>query len=232
MAHILRRSSILAKGVALAAAVSASSAMSSSAPTAESMFRPFKFIPLSAYSYCDGETAAPSAPVAASSESHHHEGHSHEHSAKTESAPKPEPPKKVEPIVVEDAGDDEEWESEKRKCSFCRFFLNSPCRHEFKYWSKCVDKAKQLDVDFAQACHVYTSKLLDCTSQNEAYFEEERDKPVEEDDSSAASATSTTPVDANNSSSNNNSDASVQSHGQQEAVTHTEEVKDKAEKTI
>ena len=32
---------------------------------------------------------------------------------------------------------------EKRNCTFCAAFLDSPCSKQFKLWSVCVDKAKE-----------------------------------------------------------------------------------------
>ena len=67
----------------------------------------------------------------------------------------------VLPIVVDDDDSkDAEWEIEKEKCSFCKQFLQSPCKHEFRRWSKCVDLAKEKDIDFVKACSVYTNALM------------------------------------------------------------------------
>lgn len=77
----------------------------------------------------------------------------------------------VEPIHLdENESDDKDWEQEKLKCSFCRSFLQSPCKEPFKRWSKCVDKAKSQEADFTQACVHYTRALMACTEENEAYF--------------------------------------------------------------
>jgi hypothetical protein len=67
--------------------------------------------------------------------------------------------------------DDEEWEKKKSECSFCRMFLESPCKAQFKLWSKCVDKAKSEDVDFKDVCSVVSKGLFQCTSDNQEYFQ-------------------------------------------------------------
>ena len=94
--------------------------------------------------------------------------------------------KKVpEIIIVDDLELDKAWEIEKENCSFCYQFLRSPCKDSFRRWSKCVDKAKELDTDFIQACTIYTKLLMDCTSDNSAFFEkwkEEHEKEDEVDD--------------------------------------------------
>jgi hypothetical protein len=66
--------------------------------------------------------------------------------------------------------DDAAWEAEKQSCSFCRQFLQSPCKDPFKKWSKCVDKAKVDNTDFVTECSQYTSALMTCTSDNAEYF--------------------------------------------------------------
>ena len=63
-------------------------------------------------------------------------------------------------VVNDDDTKDAEWEIEKEKCSFCKQFLQSPCKHEFRRWSKCVDMAKEKDIDFVKACSVYTNALM------------------------------------------------------------------------
>jgi hypothetical protein len=78
--------------------------------------------------------------------------------------------KPVEPIMIEDVEDDSEWENSKQSCSFCKGFLQSPCKEPFRKWSKCVDKAKELDADFIESCKHYTLALMACTEQNETYF--------------------------------------------------------------
>lgn len=65
----------------------------------------------------------------------------------------------------------DEWDIEKEKCSFCKAFLKSPCRLPFKRWSLCVDKAKEEDKDFVQACSEHTNALLECTSEHSSFFQ-------------------------------------------------------------
>lgn len=67
--------------------------------------------------------------------------------------------------------DDEDWETKKEQCAFCRHFLLSPCSETFKQWSRCVDKAKAEDKDFIEACTVQTKNLMECTSSNAQYFQ-------------------------------------------------------------
>ena len=106
------------------------------------------------------------------------------------------------PLVPEEEETEEEkqyWK-EKRHCSFCSIFLDSPCRQEFKSWSMCVDRCKSEadaekasrkkesveegnDVsesesseesegcDFASHCADSTMALFTCQAANEAYFE-------------------------------------------------------------
>lgn len=88
------------------------------------------------------------------------------------------------PIEIEDNGEDEddtEWMVEKEKCSFCKQFLQSPCKIPFRRWSKCVDKAKEENLEFVGACFKYTGALIDCTTNNEAYFKR-MDGDDEDDD--------------------------------------------------
>ena len=75
-------------------------------------------------------------------------------------------------IVVddEDDEDDAEWMAEKEKCSFCKQFLQSPCKIPFRKWSKCVDKAKEENLEFVAACFQYTGALIECTNDNQDYF--------------------------------------------------------------
>lgn len=84
--------------------------------------------------------------------------------------------------IDDDDKEDEAWELEKESCSFCRQFLKSPCKLQFRRWSKCVDKAKELDVEFVKACAMYTEGLLQCTSDNEAYFIKLQEQNQQEED--------------------------------------------------
>ena len=75
-----------------------------------------------------------------------------------------------EAIDVEESEGTEEWEKEKSGCSFCQHFLQSPCKTQFTRWSKCVDKSKDLGMDYVNTCAEYTDALMSCTSDNDAYF--------------------------------------------------------------
>ena len=66
----------------------------------------------------------------------------------------------------------DDWEVEKEKCSFCKAFLKSPCKLQFKSWSICVDKAKEDNEDFVSKCSEFTDALLECTSQHSEHFAE------------------------------------------------------------
>lgn len=79
-------------------------------------------------------------------------------------------------VIPDEELEDQEWLLEKEKCSFCKFFLGSPCRNQFTKWSKCVDLAKSKDQDFVKACSVYTKDLMDCSSDNDEYFAKARDQ--------------------------------------------------------
>ena len=68
-------------------------------------------------------------------------------------------------------GDDEVWEQKRTTCGFCRSFLESPCAFHFKHWSKCVDLAKELELDYVEECAEYTTKLFKCTDEFKDYFE-------------------------------------------------------------
>lgn len=82
-----------------------------------------------------------------------------------------ETPKQVVEIIIPDEDDGGKWEEEKKHCSFCRSFINSPCKEPFKKWSKCVDKAKEMEnVDFIEACSTYTRGLMKCTEVHEEFF--------------------------------------------------------------
>ena len=106
----------------------------------------------------------------------------------TPPAASPPPAAAVPQLVIEDDdAKDAEWDVEKEKCSFCRQFLQSPCKAPFRRWSKCVDLAKEKDLDFVKACKDYTNALMDCTSENSSYFEE-LNKSDEDADAAEAEA--------------------------------------------
>ncbi len=75
-----------------------------------------------------------------------------------------------ETVEAEEKEGTEEWEKEKSGCSFCQHFLQSPCKTQFMRWSKCVDKSKDLGMDYVNTCAVYTDALMSCTSDNDEYF--------------------------------------------------------------
>lgn len=75
-------------------------------------------------------------------------------------------------ISDEDIEGTEYWDEKKAQCSFCKAFLESPCATAFKWWSTCVDRAKDKDMDYADACSEYTSALFQCTGQHKEYFEQ------------------------------------------------------------
>lgn len=53
--------------------------------------------------------------------------------------------------------DDDAWEAKKQSCSFCKFFLDSPCKTQFRDWSRCVDRCKKTEEDFKEACSPFTT---------------------------------------------------------------------------
>ena len=78
----------------------------------------------------------------------------------------------------------------KEKCSFCKQFLQSPCKIPFRKWSKCVDKAKEENLEFIGACFQYTGALIECTNENHDYFarmsDYSDDEEVEEEQNGAS----------------------------------------------
>jgi hypothetical protein len=95
------------------------------------------------------------------------------------------PPEAAVAVVHDEAAEDAEWEEKKKHCSFCKHFLNSPCKMQFKGWSKCVEKCKEEDIDFVEHCGAHTKALVHCTSSYPEYFidPEDRDDDDEEDTS-------------------------------------------------
>ena len=63
------------------------------------------------------------------------------------------------------------WDAEKQSCSFCQYFLASPCADPFRKWSRCVDIAKEENLDYVSTCSVYTNALMKCTESEAKYFE-------------------------------------------------------------
>jgi hypothetical protein len=84
----------------------------------------------------------------------------------------------AETSVETEEEEDAAWEEKKKNCSFCRHFLDSPCKVQFKGWSKCVEKCKDDDSDFVEICGSFTRDLVTCTSLNPEYFKD----PGEQDD--------------------------------------------------
>lgn len=81
---------------------------------------------------------------------------------------------------IEQVGEDEYWAKKARDCSFCKQFLESPCRQPFQHWSRCVDLAKSRDLKFEDACREYTSALFACVGDKQEYFEKlKREREVE-----------------------------------------------------
>ncbi len=64
-----------------------------------------------------------------------------------------------------------EWERQKSTCSFCQYFLASPCAVPFRRWSMCVDIAKEESLDYVSTCSPYTTALMQCTETESKYFE-------------------------------------------------------------
>ena len=73
-------------------------------------------------------------------------------------------------VAPDNSEEDAEWERKKMECSFCRMFLESPCRDQFKLWSKCVDKAKEDGLEFKEVCATVSQNLFQCTSEHHDYF--------------------------------------------------------------
>ncbi len=124
--------------------------------------------------------------------------------------------REVLPLYVEDLIDtpeaEAEWDAQKEKCSFCRHFMLSPCRQEFKKWAKCVDLAKEKDIDFVQACQHYTRALMSCTESNSEYFAATR--PDEGDDEQSSSESAQQEGKQNNEGESNSDQTVDQSKGE------------------
>jgi hypothetical protein len=78
--------------------------------------------------------------------------------------------------------EEDEWEQQKKHCSFCRHFIESPCKLAFKKWSICVENAKNDEKDFVSLCSQATSDLVECTSNYPEYFREAAEKSGDGDD--------------------------------------------------
>ncbi len=64
--------------------------------------------------------------------------------------------------------DDAHWEEKSKKCSFCKYMLQSPCSSLFKKWDSCVERAKLGGQDWENTC--VDSLLLSCMEENQEYF--------------------------------------------------------------
>lgn len=73
-------------------------------------------------------------------------------------------------VVLDAADDDKHWDEKMSHCSFCRHFLLSPCKEQFKQWSRCVDQSRALGEDFTTACSEQTRSLMQCTDTHTDYF--------------------------------------------------------------
>jgi hypothetical protein len=90
--------------------------------------------------------------------------------------------------ALDDVDDDKHWDEKMSQCSFCRHFLLSPCKEQFKGWSRCVDQSRALGEDFTTVCAEQTRFLMQCTDIHPDYFsnssqddEEVEGSAVEED---------------------------------------------------
>ena len=129
------------------------------------------------FAFCDDKKAtAPGAPTPASKAP----------SSKL-NVPKVDDKLPVEKNLSSEEQEDAEWEEKKKNCSFCRHFLESPCKDQFKGWSKCVEKCKEEDTDFVEICSPYTKALVTCTSLNPEYFKESGEKDDDDEGDEVAS---------------------------------------------
>jgi hypothetical protein len=89
----------------------------------------------------------------------------------------------IETVVdVVNSEEEDEWEKQKKHCSFCRHFIDSPCKLPFKKWSICVENAKNDEKDFVSLCSQATSELVECTSNYPEYFREAEEKSGGDDE--------------------------------------------------
>jgi len=109
-------------------------------------------------------------------------------------------------VIPEYDESDTAWEKEKMGCSFCKQFIVSPCKQQFKLWSKCVDLAKEKDLKFTEVCNSYTRALMDCVEQNSEFFSAYKDKMENERAEAGGSEEDTVVEDGNG---NNDGDNDV-----------------------
>jgi hypothetical protein len=89
-----------------------------------------------------------------------------------------------------------EWERQKSTCSFCQYFLASPCAVPFRRWSMCVDIAKEESLDYVSTCSPYTTALMQCTEAESKYFEAPRAVPDQATATEAGSGTAVAGAEA------------------------------------
>jgi hypothetical protein len=68
----------------------------------------------------------------------------------------------VDPVEDEGTPEDIAWMASKMQCSFCRYFMNGPCKQQYKQWAKCVDRAEADGKNAERACKLYSSALFQC----------------------------------------------------------------------
>ena len=61
--------------------------------------------------------------------------------------------------IEEETEEEKLYWKEKRNCTFCTAFLDSPCSTQFKHWSRCVDKAKDGNIMISFVKHMSKSFL-------------------------------------------------------------------------
>jgi len=78
--------------------------------------------------------------------------------------------------LVQNDDDDVEYdEEEERECPFCSYFLDSPCKHSFIIWQKCVKK-----VDQPTDCMKDFYPLKECMDEHDIVMGGPDDVPTEE----------------------------------------------------
>jgi hypothetical protein len=86
---------------------------------------------------------------------------------------------------IEKIDNHEYWEDKARHCSFCRYFMHTPCINKFKRWSNCIEQANEMGLDVVEACADYSAILFECTDmigafKSEPKTEEENEEEGEE----------------------------------------------------
>ena len=111
----------------------------------------------------------------------------------------------VESVESEESEEEKAYWREKRNCSFCSMFLDSPCSNQFKLWSRCIDKAKEEgeEENYIEACSEVSMALFLCQDQNKDYFknlmdELSKEKESKENDLSEDEEIENLIADANN----------------------------------